>query len=363
MSPPHGGVDRNRLTMFGGLRAGGRPLTGAWIETRARSLPRAWRGVAPSRGRGSKLVPLLRRHVARVSPPHGGVDRNPNATRAICPARWSPPHGGVDRNDYAAASAGGFQPSPPHGGVDRNKLSVNGSTPTSRRPLTGAWIETRGARPDGSPDHVAPSRGRGSKRRGHCARSSRGGSPPHGGVDRNSMTRTSPRAASRRPLTGAWIETCPSPPRADRGRGRPLTGAWIETSPSAARMSRPTVAPSRGRGSKPYREWPAIAAAARRPLTGAWIETASRAALPGSPVSPPHGGVDRNSSCARRSAPVRGVAPSRGRGSKRQDDPARIDARQSPPHGGVDRNTRDTQAALEELVAPSRGRGSKRQSR
>ena len=32
-SPPHGGVDRNRVNGYTPPEARGRPLTGAWIET------------------------------------------------------------------------------------------------------------------------------------------------------------------------------------------------------------------------------------------------------------------------------------------------------------------------------------------
>ena len=76
------------------------------------------------------------------------------------------------------------------------------------------------------------------------------------------------------------------------------------------------VAPSRGRGSKPFHNVP------RR--RGSW------------------------------------VAPSRGRGSKRGQSRGLFLARRSPPHGGVDRNSPDRgEDGQGVMVAPSRGRGSK----
>ena len=122
---------------------------------------------------------------------------------------------------------------------------------SSRRPFTGAWIETNLPPPPLPHPIVAPSRGRGLKLN----------TPPHP---------TSP--GSGRPFTGAWIETYTSlmclresGVAPSRGRGlkleclrfypqgncRPFTGAWIETPTSHAEQR--------------FRE--------RRPFTGAWIET------------------------------------------------------------------------------------------
>ena len=161
---------------------------------------------------------------------------------------------------------------------------------TTRRPFTGAWIETHTW--DQSASHsVAPSRGRGLKHRleGHFC------------------------AILSRPFTGAWIETAalclpslcanvaPSRGRGLKllsviarfeGPGRPFTGAWIETSFIAAPR-------------KPWR---------RRPFTGAWIETTIRAPfLPGTTV-----------------------APSRGRGLKHLKSEMPCAPIKSPLHGGVD---------------------------
>ena len=183
--------------------------------------------------------------------------------------------------------------SPLHGGVDRNSASSRGAASIVK---------------------VAPSRGRGSKHLRHGPRVSRRGSPLHGGVDRNLLRPAIPIDPSSRPFTGAWIETrCPP--------------NWQPPS---------TVAPSRGRGSKP--------------------DAVHRA--PPQPESPLHGGVDRN----------RGARPRWRRSGG------------SPLHGGVDRNFRTpvhsvqmpgrpfTGAWIETrtgwrtrpsaIVAPSRGRGS-----
>ena len=157
-SPPHGGADRNigvelkrsyyevapsrgrgskhfRPHANAGLRS--RPLTGARIETfrrcarctsshvapltGARIETRTWQplpaapGVAPSRGRGSKLTVAMLARNHRRSPPHGGADRN-------------------------------REPRP-------RTRSV------ASRPLTGARIETPGRQAPAGSDHVAPVRG------------------------------------------------------------------------------------------------------------------------------------------------------------------------------------------------------------
>ena len=164
--------------------------------------------VAPSRGRGSKPLSLLREWLA------------------------------IPR-------------SPPHGGVDRNTCNGEAQSYTDGRPLTGAWIET--AKPwDRHPsEHVAPSRGRGSKhveRVDLCVRldvaPSRGrgsklgsrevtgrahASPPHGGVDRNGENATAAREHIVAP---------------SRGRGS-------KQSRDQCANQAERVAPSRGRGSKP----------------------------------------------------------------------------------------------------------------
>ncbi len=302
-----------------------RPLTGARIET-------------------SPFPPSASPR-ARVSPPHGGADRNCEVNRdrltgggSVAPSRGrgskraprgcnrpnpqvSPPHGGADRN-YEIRDPGVSRPrvSPPHGGADRNAVAV---LPIDRhsgcRPLTGARIETLGrigqisaggvvSPPHGGADRnlwrccgwqgcprVAPSRGRGSKPRWRFAPAHRGRvSPPHGGADRNE------RAGD---LT--MCEQVVSPPHGGADRNlddichcrsflpcRPLTGARIETPDCCAAARAPVC----------------------RPLTGARIETG--------PCSDNHAPAD--------------VAPSRGRGSKPPCRTLQPRGHQSPPHGGVD---------------------------
>ncbi len=58
LSPLRGGVDRNTQSILAGLEARGRPFAGAWIETCPSLRDAREAGVAPSRGRGSKLHPL-----------------------------------------------------------------------------------------------------------------------------------------------------------------------------------------------------------------------------------------------------------------------------------------------------------------
>ena len=231
-SPPHGGVDRNETVVRPGEQAGivaptrgrgskprselplcrrhcrphtgawietpdrgqqdraepGRPHTGAWIETVYPYISRAYRTtVAPTRGRGSKPQPSSREDTSWMSPPHGGVDRNMDAADVNRLLRTSPPHGGVDRNRHDPA-------------ICPERI---------RRPHTGAWIETSNHTSPGQPCAVAPTRGRGSKHdqnavtqgarivaptrgRGskhleHALGPPTQWSPPHGGVDRNSM--------------------------------------------------------------------------------------------------------------------------------------------------------------------------------
>ena len=51
-----------------------RPFTGAWIETQPSGKVSWLMGVAPSRGRGLKLLRGVRCAVQSESPLHGGVD-------------------------------------------------------------------------------------------------------------------------------------------------------------------------------------------------------------------------------------------------------------------------------------------------
>ena len=160
---------------------------------------------------------------------------------------------------------------------------------------------------------VAPSRGRGLKR-------------PAVGI---------PGEQHRRPFTGAWIETSSRLAGISVTLSRPFTGAWIETRAAARSRQSVVVAPSRGRGLKPW-AMPRAARARSRPFTGAWIETVNFGAIRvGITVAPSRGrGLKPAPGRAGRYRP--GVAPSRGRGLKprgcrRYGRPAG-----SPLHGGVD---------------------------
>ena len=206
MSPPHGGVDRNQQERCRLQSVPCRPLTGAWIETRIPSRRPRVEKVAPSRGRGSKPYLAAKSRQSPESPPHGGVDRNPDPAITLNAGASRPPHGGVDRNSVRLAQEFG----------------------SGGRPLTGAWIETL----------TCPEIGQSAS------------SPPHGGVDRNSavphplcspLVAPSRGRGSKLGIRNIWFANT----------GRPLTGAWIETAPRHSRRSRQAVAPSRGRGSKP----------------------------------------------------------------------------------------------------------------
>ncbi len=204
---------------------------------------------------------------------------------------------------------------------------------------------------------------------------------PHGGADRNNPASYNVYDFSGRSLTGARIETLPA----------------SRSAPSAM------VAPSRGRGSKrPDPAWSfprrqslphggadrnmhdgeVLALIECRSLTGARIETISaRAGLPGGRVAPSRGRGSKREHLDH-DLKQRLVAPSRGRGSKRsQRLLTTMFGAVSLPHGGADRNTKHptmlmtTGASLPHGgadrnlhpvvgrgagdVAPSRGRGSK----
>ncbi len=228
--------------------------------------------VAPSRGRGSKLLAEGGDVRSAESLPHGGVDRNlgspsgqqQSRRRSLTGAwietcRWpsrkpdarSLPHGGVDRNGSNLTASGGNPGSLPHGGVDRNR-------------------DARGDDPRRA--GVAPSRGRGSKHRADGPLSDAEESLPHGGVDRNRPRRRSSSMPRRRSLTGAWIETRSPAPSPRRRR----------------------VAPSRGRGSKPLRDGRARHLVEVAPSRGRGSKQRHPPAQCLQPQSLPHGGVDRN---------------------------------------------------------------------
>ena len=209
----------------------------------------------------------------------------------------------------------------------------------SRRPFTGAWIETIPANCRPMSAAVAPSRGRGSKRPGRqemglfrLVAPSRGrGSKPSRACRIWKARRVAPSRGrgSKRPVQPELLHlrvVAPSRGRGsklisltitdseggshlhggvDRNKGagciemqshrRPFTGAWIETSRRCCASWRHDC----------------------RPFTGAWIETdAMDLNRPFSSGSPLHGGVDRND------LETTGLTPDE----------------QSPLHGGVDRN-------------------------
>ena len=201
--------------------------------------------VAPSRERGSKPFDAGRRSLSRE---RGSKPEARCVARSLTGARIetvtlnglevrgkttsSLPHGSADRNCFSSTNEAvrrvapsrergskrpcvdGHEPwtvaSLPHGSADRNGLLPAQITPSTRRSLTGARIETcRSSAP------VAPSRERGSK-----------------------LVRPQLLAGPSRSLTGARIETRPIGdldsvatgariPR--RPAGRSLTGARIET--------------------------------------------------------------------------------------------------------------------------------------
>ena len=229
--------------------------------------------VAPSRGRGSKLDMARATENVGGSPPHGGVDRNyhsqpPYPTHTVAPSRGrgskrdiaaehgdalaSPPHGGVDRNTCRTWRSLCLLTSPPHGGVDRNTSASIHHGLSPGRPLTGAWIETHGRRSHARRSHVAPSRGRGSKRLRNDGerRGQARVAPSRGRGSKHHLVFTVRADAVVAPSRGRGSKHrgCACPPHARDSR--PLTGAWIETAAYAIDAIRPAVAPSRGRGSK-----------------------------------------------------------------------------------------------------------------
>ena len=210
-SPPHGGADRNDIgsCLPHGADAPCRPLTGARIETLPSSAARPPPPVAPSRGRGSK--------------PH---------RRGIVVAHHSV--------------------APSRGRGSKHRMSQPALRQASAcRPLTGARIETHEgfATATNNPARVAPSRGRGSKLVklvGQCHDRVGGGSPPHGGADRNqSFSRLSSLSACR-PLTGARIETSRRTPPARCVASPPHGGADRNIYASKVEVRRPRWSPPHG---------------------------------------------------------------------------------------------------------------------
>ena len=163
MSPPHGGVDRNpRPQLHQSLRRG-RLLTGAWIETGRDSCRSGHANVASSRGRGSKHVAPTFASASRLSPPHGGVDRNKQWAMTIGEIPEVASSRGRGSKHGEIKQQAEHNKSPPHGGVDRNPRCRPSPGNRSSRLLTGAWIETARWRRPCPAAGVASSRGRGSK--------------------------------------------------------------------------------------------------------------------------------------------------------------------------------------------------------
>ena len=121
----------------------------------------------------------------------------------------------------------------------------------------------------------------------------------------------------RRPFTGAWIETCRDLQNPSERPGRPFTGAWIET---FAAYSTPFAL------SRPFTgAWIETAIVAHdnqgifsRPFTGAWIETNLCEATTDVRAGRPFTGAWIETPLAATLACPVAVAPSRGRGLKRQ---------------------------------------------
>ena len=207
VSPPHGGVDRNRVAGAGLIIDNVAPSRGRGSKLGYHPPEQARRDVAPSRGRGSKPpLDVVDAALAQVAPSRGrgskhrpwrgdpALDLSPltgawietepgdelqghgrvapsrgrgsklSVVEAMGRLKGSPPHGGVDRNWATGETSVGIGQSPPHGGVDRNDAEAQGTIDRLR-------------------------------------------SPPHGGVDRNVIITPSGMARPSRPLTGAWIET------------------------------------------------------------------------------------------------------------------------------------------------------------
>ncbi len=188
-SPLHGGVDRNGDGFGLEQLANGRPFTGAWIETLSqrgsyeppgrRPFTGAWietpksdpwlrpGEVAPSRGRGSKQQIAKSRRLTKSSPLHGGVDRNTTLTLAGCVTTSRPFTGAWIETCLLQCHRPRQTRRPFTGAWIETALPCRRARIVGCRPFTGAWIET----PRGATRRrlcaVAPSRGRGSKRRQH----------------------------------------------------------------------------------------------------------------------------------------------------------------------------------------------------
>ena len=183
----------------------GRPITGARIETASNAGPPPRHPVAPSQGRGSKLILAHDVLVICKSPHHRGADRNRHRSRSRGTGRRSPHHRGADRNS-----------------LNHHRLHQRNVAPSQGRGSKQQRLE------DQSLILGAPSQGRGSKHPHLRPQPHPRRSPHHRGADRNKGYGIYPLGAQCRPITGARIET--------RSRCGPA--------------STRAVAPSQGRGSK-----------------------------------------------------------------------------------------------------------------
>ena len=179
---------------------------------------------------------------------------------------------------------------------------------------------------------VALSRGRGSKHSTVGPPAGYTGSPSHGGADRNTPSTTMAARKPSRPLTGARIET--------GWRRRTSACTW--------------VALSRGRGSK-LGDGAQSDDAGRRPLTGARIETRVAGRSPSTSSSRPLTGARIETSRRSARSHARGVALSRGRGSKQRSRDSSCLGRWSPSHGGADRNNKAAPSLQPTTSSPSHG--------
>ena len=141
-----------------------RPFTGAWIETSNQGATFSTTDVAPSRGRGSKLLLLDSSALALPVAPSRGRGSKLLQQVWLAASKGSPLHGGVDRNGENSPHHASSASRPFTGAWIETNHASDSSTSSSRRPFTGAWIETLNDPASSISPHVAPSRGRGSKR-------------------------------------------------------------------------------------------------------------------------------------------------------------------------------------------------------
>ena len=166
------------------------------------------------------------------SPPHGGVDRNIPKHGVHFRLGASPPHGGVDRNSTNRKLKGRSSPVAPTRGRGSKQPEEMAKVKAFCRPHTGAWIETGSAWPGSRTATGRPHTGAWIETltQCNCQRVDRGGRPPHGGVDRNYVTKRPRSDAGGRPPHGGVDRNIRKDGTLELGRESP---------------------PTRGRGSKP----------------------------------------------------------------------------------------------------------------